>query len=321
MNYCTYFDKNYLSRGLALYNSLKRNHKSNFHLYVIAFDNFTYNFMKKNNFKFITCIYYKDFEDKNLKKVKKNRTTVEYFWTCTPSILLFFIQKYKLKICTYLDADIYFFSNPKKIYRNQKKYSVFITSHNYHPKYDQTKSSGKYCVQYLTFKNDKTGLKVLNWWKKKCIKWCYNRVEENKFGDQKYLDLWPSKFQNIEVANQLGAGVAPWNAKRFEVKKKKNIFISENSKNYELIFYHFHDLKILFNNRVVFLSSYYLGKSFKNLVYNAYIKEIILIEQKYKIYSNANQGKIKSNFFSILIFYIKLSIKFIMHYKNFEIIK
>ena len=47
MNYCTYFDKNYLSRGLALYNSLLRNHKLKFHLYIVAFDKFTYNFLKK----------------------------------------------------------------------------------------------------------------------------------------------------------------------------------------------------------------------------------------------------------------------------------
>ena len=209
MNYCTYFDKNYLSRGLALYSSLLKNHKSRFHLYVIAFDMFTYNFLKKKNFRFITCIYHQDFEDKDLKRVKKKRSAVEYLWTCTPSIILFFLQKYKLKSCTYLDADIYFFSNPEIIYQNQKNYSVFITSHNYHPKYDQTETSGKYCVQYLTFKNNKMGLRVLKWWRRKCIKWCYNRVEGNKFGDQKYLDSWPEKFLGVEIAKHLGVGVAP----------------------------------------------------------------------------------------------------------------
>ena len=76
MNYCTYFDKNYLSRGLALYNSLLRTHKTKFHLYIVAFDKFTYNFLKKKNFKFITCIYFKNFENRELKKVKKGRTLV-----------------------------------------------------------------------------------------------------------------------------------------------------------------------------------------------------------------------------------------------------
>jgi len=92
------------------------------------------------------------------------------------------------------------------------------------------------------------GLRVLKWWRRKCIKWCYNRVEGNKFGDQKYLDSWPEKFLGVEIAKHLGVGVAPWNAKRFKIKKKRKIFILENDKNYELIFYHFHDLKFIFNN-------------------------------------------------------------------------
>ena len=318
MNYCTYFDKNYLSRGLALYSSLLKNHKSRFHLYVIAFDMFTYNFLKKKNFRFITCIYHQDFEDKDLKRVKKKRSAVEYLWTCTPSIILFFLQKYKLKSCTYLDADIYFFSNPEIIYQNQKNYSVFITSHNYHPKYDQTETSGKYCVQYLTFKNNKMGLRVLKWWRRKCIKWCYNRVEGNKFGDQKYLDSWPEKFLGVEIAKHLGVGVAPWNAKRFKIKKKRKIFILENDKNYELIFYHFHDLKFIFNNKLAFLSSYDLGKDIKRLVYHPYINKIISIEKKYSLYFRANQSKTDSSFLNKLIFYIKLSMKFIIYYKNFK---
>ena len=90
MKYCTYFDKNYLSRGLALYDSLLKNSKRNFHLYIIAFDKFTYNFLKKKKFKQVTCIYYEDFENEELKKIKKSRTLVEYLWTCTPSIIFFY---------------------------------------------------------------------------------------------------------------------------------------------------------------------------------------------------------------------------------------
>ena len=320
MNYCTYFDKNYLSRGLALYASLLKNHKSKFHLYIIAFDKFTYDFLKKRNFKFTTCVYYQDFESKQLKKVKMKRTVVEYLWTCTPFVIFFFIQKFKLKSCTYLDADIYFFSDPRIIYKNQNNYSVFITSHNYHPMYDQTMTSGKYCVQYLTFKNNREGLYVLNWWKKKCLKWCYNRVEGNKFGDQKYLDSWPTKFSRVEVATHLGVGVAPWNIKRFTIKKNKNFFILENGKSHQVIFYHFHDLRFFLNKNLAFLSSYDLSQEVIDKIYNPYIKNIISIEKKYKLNFNANLGKTNSNFLHKLFLYIKLSIKLLINYKNFKII-
>ena len=172
----------------------------------------------------------------------------------------------------------------------------------------------------MTFKNNKEAFQTLNWWKKKCIKWCYKRLEDNKFGDQKYLDLWPTKFSGVEVATHLGAGVAPWNIKRFKIKKKKKLLILENGKGQEVIFYHFHDLRIFLNNKLAFLSSYDLSQEVIDKIYIPYIKKIISIEKKYKQYFNTNQVKINLNFLNKLFLYIKLSIKFIIYYKNFKII-
>jgi len=244
-NYCTYFDKNYLSRGLCLYDSLVRESKNNFHLFILAFDDTSFNFFKKRKYKNITCVHHSEFEDSTLLRIKTLRTKVEYFWTCTPSIILFFLKKYKLKQCIYLDSDIFFFDDPQNIIREHDNYSVSITSHNYYYLYDQNLTSGKYCVQFMIFNNDKISLNILKWWQAKCNKWCYNRVEKNRFGDQKYLDSWPKRFKKVNVINNLGAGVAPWNVQRFEITKEKKISITENKIKNILNFYHFHDLKFL----------------------------------------------------------------------------
>ena len=172
----------------------------------------------------------------------------------------------------------------------------------------------------MTFKYNREGLQVFNWWKKKCIKWCYNRIEGNKFGDQKYLDSWPRKFSGVQVATHLGAGVAPWNVKRFKIKKNKNFFILENGKSHQVIFYHFHDLRFFLNKNLAFLSSYDLSQEVIDKIYNPYIKNIISIEKKYKLNFNANLGKTNSNFLHKLFLYIKLSIKLLINYKNFKII-
>jgi hypothetical protein len=50
LNFCTLFDSNYLSRGLALFESLKKT-ETNFHLYVVAFDNECYDYLKNLNKK------------------------------------------------------------------------------------------------------------------------------------------------------------------------------------------------------------------------------------------------------------------------------
>ena len=68
MNYCTYFDKNYLSRGLAHYASLIKNHKSKFHLYIIAFDKFTYDFLKKKILNLLHVFIIRTLKVNSLKK-------------------------------------------------------------------------------------------------------------------------------------------------------------------------------------------------------------------------------------------------------------
>ena len=104
-NYCTLFDSNYLTRGLAMYESLKK-YSDNFHLYIFSFDDKSHELLKTLNLEFVTVISLKKFEDKELLKVKDDRSTGEYCWTCTPSTIKYCIESYNLNACTYLDADL-----------------------------------------------------------------------------------------------------------------------------------------------------------------------------------------------------------------------
>ena len=46
--------------------------------------------------------------------------------------------------------------------------------------------------------------------------WCYNRFEDGKFGDQKYLDDLGARFSNkVHVLKNKELILAPWNATRF----------------------------------------------------------------------------------------------------------
>lgn len=266
-NYCTLFDSNYLSRGLAMYESLKK-HSNNFHLYILAFDTRSYNLLQKLNLALVTIISLNEFEDEELLEVKKHRTQVEYFWTCTPSIIKYCIENFNLESCTYLDADIYFFSDPNILIEEMNGKSILLTKHRYTPKYDQTLSSGVYAVQFMTFKNDTNGMKALNWWRNSCITWCYNRVEKEKFGDQKYLDDWTVRFEGVHVLKHLGGGVAPWNVQQYKLKEKS----------FELIFYHFHGFKFLLNEQVD-LAPYQLRKEDIKILYKPYLIHLKKIEE------------------------------------------
>ena len=153
---------------MAMYRSLCRQ-CNNFHLYIFAFDDYCYNFFSSNDFEHVTVISLQEFEDQRLLVAKKNRSSGEYCWTCTPSTVLYVLDHFEVDNCTYIDADLFFYSSPQVLIDEVGDDSVMITEHRYTEKYDQTKTSGKYCVQFVFFKNDKRARKVLEWWREACL--------------------------------------------------------------------------------------------------------------------------------------------------------
>src|SRR5437016_4147993 len=98
LNFCTLFDKNYMSRGIAMYRSLLA-HGTDFHIYMFPFDDECDQALQKMNLKNVTVVSQREFEDEKLTEVKPTRTKTEYCWTCTPSVILFCLEKYKLQNC------------------------------------------------------------------------------------------------------------------------------------------------------------------------------------------------------------------------------
>src|SRR3972149_6881787 len=274
-NFCTLFDSNYLTRGLALYYSLEK-HCADFHLYIVAFDEKCYQVLKKINLSKTTIISLTEFEDEKLLKVKTSRNKAEYCWTSTSSTILYVLQKYKVEMCTYLDADIFFYSSPKPIFDELGSKSILITEHRYSHQYNKEVKSGKYCVQFITFKNDEYGLKALKWWRERCIEWCFARYEDGKFGDQLYLDDWTERFEGVHVLQHLGGGLASWNVQQYEFSKENNRLIgieNQSGKKFDVIFYHFHYLKFFTNGKVE-LGRRLLSKSVIDIYYKPYIRKL-----------------------------------------------
>ena len=275
INFCTLFNSDYLSRGLMLHDSLIR-HCSSFHLYVFAFDNNTLDFLNAQKFPNLTVISLEEFEDEELLNLKNARSVAEYCWTCTPSIILYALQKYSLPQCTYIDADLYFYSDPAVLIDEMADKSILITEHRYTPEVDQTPNCGKYCVQFVSFKNDEFGLQALIWWRSSCIAWCFARAEDGKFGDQKYLDDWPQRFKGVHELQHLGGGVAPWNIQQYSFSlidgKLRGTQISTGKK-FEIIFFHFHGLRF-YENDIVSLtgSKYIISRAVRDLFYKPYIQ-------------------------------------------------
>lgn len=287
-NFCTLFDTHYLSRGLALYYSLEKQ-CNDFHIYIFAFNNKCYEILLQMKLVKTTIIPLKDFEDEELLRVKPTRSIAEYCWTSTSSTILYVLKNYKVESCTYLDADMFFYSSPKPIFDELGNKSILLTEHRYSPQYNKAIKAGKYCVQFVTFRNNEEGLTALNWWRDRCIEWCYAKYEDGKFGDQLYLDDWTTRFKGVHVMRHLGGGLAAWNIQQYEFTTIKNKImgkeISTGGK-FEAIFYHFHYLRFI-DNGYIELGRRILTGNVKTIFYKPYIKYLDELKNKVQSIDNS----------------------------------
>lgn len=280
--FCTYFDSNYLIKGLALYRSLVR-HAKPFHLWVLCFDDITFESLQKLNLPEIELISLKDFEkgDEELLKVKANRSRIEYYFTCTPSLPLYILKNYpEVDLITYLDADLFFFSDIFSLYQKLQDGSVFIVEHRFPERLRYlTELYGIYNVGFLSFRRDNAGLECLTWWREKCLKKCKDSAEDENYADQKYLDDWSTRFSGVKVLSYKGIGLAPWNLENYHITLEKGyIFVDAQP----LLFFHFAGLrqvkKWLYRPGLTKFNDS-LKKPIYKHIYRLYLREIREIER------------------------------------------
>ncbi len=248
MNFTTFFDKNYLSRGLILFDSLKEQ-DVDFKFFVLCLDQETFDFL--NRFKEknpqVETLTLNDLEehDPTLLICKNNRSLVEYYFTLSPCLPLYLLEKYQLNHICSLDADMLFLSSPQPIFDYLNDYSIIITPHKFSKETAKDIIYGVYNVSFQIFKNDETGVSCLKKWKEQCMDWCKDELDQvnQRFADQLYLNDWPKLYPNqVKELNDEVSGLAPWNINNYTIENRLGTFYSNHKR---IIFYHFHHFKIL----------------------------------------------------------------------------
>lgn len=275
-HYCTYFNIHYIHRGLALYRSLER-HDRNFTLWILCFDDRTFEILTRSRLPHARLIRRQDFEagDEALLRAQKNRSEVEYFWTCTPSLPLFiFRQDPSIAELCYVDADIFFFSDPNSIFRSLGDGSIFILPHDYDEKiYQNPLPTGRFNVGVMVFKSDLRAMNCLRWWRERCLEWCYRKFEDGKFGDQGYLEDWPDRFPGVVISCQPAIHAGPWNIGKYPLRitENKALCVADQP----LVCFHFHALELI-SRKIALIGE---GEKFLNhfsreYVYRPYIRAL-----------------------------------------------
>jgi hypothetical protein len=240
-HYCTYFDGHYLTRGLALHDSLVR-HGGDFALVVLCMDDAAAAKLRQRALPRVRLLSLTDLVAPYpaLAAARSNRTKLEFYFTCTSWLMRHLLPGLAAgELLTYLDADLYFFAPPGPAYDEIGAASVAITPHRFPPSLAHLERYGRYNVGWVSLRHDITGLACAADWADRCAQWCFNRLEDDRYADQKYLDAWAERYPGTVSLQHPGVNAAPWNVKDAAFAATPS---GPTVNGRPLIFYHFHAL-------------------------------------------------------------------------------
>jgi len=241
--FCTYFDHHYLSRALVMVESLRR-FDSKVPVYVLSLSELCSTILQELALPNVEVIPLAKLEEAypELVEVRPTRKLIEYYFTLSPFLPHYLFSHTTADRITYLDADIYFFTSPQPVLDSLGEASVAITPHRYSFEYRKHLIFGIFNVAWVTYRRCAEGLDCLNGYKADCAAWCYDKLEDGRFGDQKYLDSWPSRYPTLKIIDHKGVNLAIWNIHNYVVRLKNSVVMIDGD---PLVFYHFSGTKML----------------------------------------------------------------------------
>ncbi len=276
-HFCTYFDSNYVFLGLTLYDSLRRN-CGEFNLHVCCLDDRVYEILNELDKPDLKPFKLSDVEafDPEFAATKSTRNIVEYYFTMSPVLPLFLFDRYSdIDMLTYLDSDLLFYADPAPVFDEMGDASLLLIGHRFPPELKYREKFGIYNLQFQPYRRDDNTATCLHWWRKSCIAWCYDRLEDGKFADQKYLEQWPDRFDGVHILKHRGAGLAPWNWSMYDLKLENGKMTVDGQ---ELIFYHFQGFRVLGGHFISHnLGSYghIMNKKLREFFYADYYRRLL----------------------------------------------
>jgi len=248
--FCNIVSSSRLYQLIALYYSIEQNIKY-FELYVLCMDDETYGILNSIKFEHIHMFSLSQLEDDTLKGIKSDRSINEYCWTLKPTFILHILKQYAfIDRLTYLDADMFFYNNPIHIFEKGNTASVLISKHDFFTELlYMEKDVGRFNSGFISFKNTRSGISCLVWWKEKCIGWCYDTTVTGQFGDQKYLEQMYELFNDVSIIEVPGVNIGPWNdadKKIYRLRGKLHI------DDHPLVLYHYCGFRIYDKNSCAF---------------------------------------------------------------------
>lgn len=298
-SYCSVISRDYIHRGLMLYDSLKKYDKD-FVFIIICLSNEVkelLNLMELDNTILLTMKQIEN-ADQELLATKSQRNDKEYIWTSKASILLYIFENFiEFNHVIWLDSDIVFYSDAQPIIKELDKCSILLTRERFKGKNQKLDNVfGIFNTGLMGFRRNNRVIKCIKEFREECIEWCYDYIVQGKWSDQMYVNKWPRKYSKVRIIENVGINVTGWNIQKTEVSKRDNSIYINDSK---LVFYHYSGFRFINYNEFDLCCYIKLSDEVKKIIYKPYIKKyremIKMVNEIAKDFYNGS-GNSKSNF-------------------------
>jgi hypothetical protein len=224
--FCTYFDANYLSRGIIMIGSLLE-HDPAATVFVLCLDDTAARVLGNWFGSRITTLRTEQLHqfDPRLPTLRDQRHPWEFYATHKPVFMHFLLTECgPFSWVVFIDADSAFYSSLTPLFDEIATASVGLSPHRFADRKDPRRIFGRFNAGFVCFHDDPIARRCLRDWREDCIDWCYRKtLPDGRYMNQGYLDRWLERYPNVAVIRHPGVNLAPWNVGgcRFEVVNSK----------------------------------------------------------------------------------------------------
>jgi hypothetical protein len=145
---------------------------------------------------------------------------VELSTAAKPYMLRHLLAMPQTEVVLYIDPDIAVFSPLDDLLEATNKASILLTPHQTTPEegleqvVTQELTSlrcGIYNLGFIGVKRDAVGCAFADWWAERLYHFCRDQIEQGLFTDQRWIDLVPALFPQVEILRSPRFNVAAWN--------------------------------------------------------------------------------------------------------------
>lgn len=231
---------NYISYAATLMSSVKNCHpESNRYIIVCGRSE------NRPDLKVDADILYSDHVDiPGIEEMMFVYDVMEYSTAVKPYAFLYFLKKYPDAHVLYTDPDLYLLKPLEHVFDALSSGSgLVLTPHMMRPLQDGKEpsdltimKSGIYNLGFLAARLEEEALLFIKWWADRCRRDAIVDIADNKFTDQRWVDLAPAFVGSAFILRHPGYNIAYWNLASRKIEKRDGRYTSNGQ---DVYFLHF----------------------------------------------------------------------------------